>query len=113
MKVAFSSKGSDMQSGLDPRFGRANGFVILDTDSNTVQYLTNEQGTQSSHGAGIRTAQMLSEQGVQAVITGAVGPKAYRVLQAASIQAYPCTALTLEQALQEYISGALVPTTQE
>ena len=60
-----------------------------------------------SQGAGIQASQMLAGQGVQAVITGHVGPKAWSALQAANIQVFAVTGGTAEQAVQAFLAGQL------
>ena len=87
MKIAVSSSGKDLNSQLDPRFGRASYFVIVDSDTkNVVDVIDNRPAQDAAHGAGINAATMVAGSGVQAVLTGRMGPKAYAVLQAAKIQ---------------------------
>jgi predicted Fe-Mo cluster-binding NifX family protein len=35
MKFAVASQGNDLQSPLDPRFGRAKYFIVVDTETGT------------------------------------------------------------------------------
>ncbi|MFP4391734.1 MAG: NifB/NifX family molybdenum-iron cluster-binding protein [Desulfohalobiaceae bacterium] len=107
MKVAVSSQGNDLDSGLDPRFGRAVGFIIYDLDTQESQFISNEQNLYASQGAGIQTAQNVAKTGVQAVITGHVGPKAFSALQAGGIPVYLCQSGTVQEALQAYEQGRL------
>lgn len=107
MKVAISSQGQELSSALDPRFGRAAGFMIFDLETQESQFLSNEQNLYASQGAGIQTAQNVANSGVQAVITGHVGPKAFSALQAGGIPVYLCQAGTVQEALQAYQEGQL------
>ncbi len=86
MKVAVSSKGKDLNSAVDPRFGRANYLVIVDTASfAVVEVIDNSQTAGLAYGAGISAAGRIAEAGAQAIITGLVGPKAEAVCEKAGI----------------------------
>ena len=74
MKVAVSSEGPGLESQVDPRFGRAGGFVIVDMDTMQADYVDNGASQAAAQGAGIQTAERLAGLGVQAVMSGYVGP---------------------------------------
>lgn len=107
MKVAITSSGCDLSAPLDPRFGRAAGFLLVDTDTGIVMYQTNEQNLNAAQGAGIQTAQNVAATGAEAVISGHFGPKAFRVLTASNITAYPSSAATVGEALDLFKAGKL------
>jgi len=107
MKVAITSTGEDLQSGVDPRFGRARWFVVVDTESDASEALDNEQNLNAMQGAGVQAAQNVSEAGVEAVITGNVGPKAFSVLGAAGIKIYTGATGTVADALEAFKAGKL------
>ena len=75
-------------------------FVIVDTTAGTIETLTNANAT-ASGGAGIQTAQFISKQGVELVITGSVGPKATQVLAQAGIEINHTKANTVSEAIKE------------
>jgi len=58
-------------------------------------------------GAGISTAQMAVDWEVQAIITGQVGPNAFRVLEAAGIAIHTGAAGTAAEALDAFKQGLL------
>ena len=88
MKVAVSSEGPGLESQVDPRFGRAGGFVIVDMETMQADYVDNGASQAAAQGAGIQTAERLAGLGVQAVMSGYVGPKAFMALQAAGLDVY-------------------------
>jgi predicted Fe-Mo cluster-binding NifX family protein len=88
MTVAFSATGSDLNSDLDQRFGRAKQFILIDTETNAATILENSQNMNAAQGAGIQAAQNVINAGADAVVTGNCGPKAFQVLQAAGIKIY-------------------------
>ena len=62
MLVAISSKGNSMESMMDPRFGRAEYFIIADTDTMEFEVLENTAAV-SGGGAGISASQLLIDKG--------------------------------------------------
>lgn len=105
-KIAICSEGPGLDDLLDPRFGRAAGFIIIDPDSMIFEYIDNGASQAASQGAGIQAAEMVSRTGVKAVLTSFVGPKAFKVLQAAGIKiGQNLENMTVRQALERYQSG--------
>lgn len=108
MRVAVTAQGADLESAMDPRFGRCRNFVIVDSDSDKFEAFSNESVT-ASGGAGTQSAQFLANKGVGAVITGNVGPNAARALEAAGIKVYAAASGTVRDALRAYKAGKLSP----
>lgn len=107
MKIAISTSGNDLSAPLDPRFGRAARFIIYETETGAFETSGNEQNLNAAQGAGIQAAQNVASTGAAAVISGHFGPKAFRVLSASKIAVYPCTAATVQEALDLYAAGKL------
>lgn len=112
MKVAVSSQGARLADMVDQRFGRARYFIVADTESGAFSAVENEQNLNAAQGAGIQAAQNVANQGVEAVLTGHCGPKAYRVLSAAGISIYIGVQGTVEEALDKLKAGELQETTE-
>lgn len=100
MKVAITSYGDKSGMTVDPRFGRAVQFLIYDTETDKTHVVDNSQNLNSAQGAGIQSAQNVINEGVEAVITGNCGPKAFRVLSAAGIKVYTVQDVTVQEALK-------------
>lgn len=108
MKIAITAGSADPQSPVDIRFGRAAGFLVCDLETGARELHGNEQNLQAAQGAGIQSAQNVARLGVQAVISGHCGPKAFRVLTAAGIGIYCLNdSLSVEQALKKFTAGEL------
>mgnify|MGYP006296514451 CR=1 FL=1 len=107
MKIAISCQGKDLSSSVDPRFGRAAGFIIYDTETENFDYITNEQNLNAAQGAGIQTAQNVAKSGAQAVITGHVGPKAFSALKAGKIDIYLGANQSVQESIQAFKNGDL------
>ncbi len=108
-KIAFTTSGQDLAAEMDPRFGRAARFLIYDVEQKSIQLLENQQARNAAQGAGIQAAETIVRAGVDALVTGHCGPKAFRVLNAAGVVVYNCDAATVEDALTAVQGGSLVP----
>ncbi|MBD3158391.1 MAG: dinitrogenase iron-molybdenum cofactor biosynthesis protein [Candidatus Lokiarchaeota archaeon] len=104
MKLGVSSTGPDLDSQIDPRFGRCQYFVIVDSDTMQSEAIQNTAAG-AARGAGIQAAQMMAQKGVQAVLTGNLGPNATQALSAAGIQMITGVAGTVRNAVESFKSG--------
>ena len=103
--LAVSSEGPTLEAAVDPRFGRAAGFVVVDASDN-VSYLDNGGSQAMSHGAGIEAARRIAEAGAAVLLTGVVGPKAASALAAAGVAVVEgMEGLTVGQAVAKYRAG--------
>jgi len=108
MKISVSSQGPDLDSMVDPRFGRAAQFIIYDTEAESFEVVPNTQSINASHGAGIKAAETISNQGATVLITGHCGPQAFQTLKAADVEIYTgAEGLTISQALEKLKEGRL------
>lgn len=82
------SQGPDLESEVDPRFGRCSYFVIVDLDDDESPEALPNNAADSAHGAGTQAAQLVGTRGVEAVLTRNVGPSPVRALGAAGIAIY-------------------------
>jgi len=110
MKLAITTTGGTWTSAMDPRFGRAAHIAVVDTAENTLTVHDNTVNLQAAQGAGIQTAQTVARLGVEALITGHVGPKAFRALAAAGIPIYLCEGVDVAEALRRFRAGELPAT---
>lgn len=106
--VAVSSEGPTLDDRLDARFGRAQGFLIVDIVTMAARYLDNGASQGMGHGAGIQTARRIADAGAGVLLTGVVGPKALQALSAAGIRiVQDLEGMTVREAVQRFKSGAL------
>jgi len=104
MRIAISATGSSLDAEVDPRFGRCQYFILVDPETMQFEAIENSSAM-AAGGAGISTAQMIADKGVQAVLTGNCGPNAYQVLSAAGIQVITGVSGKVKDAVQGYKSG--------
>jgi predicted Fe-Mo cluster-binding NifX family protein len=107
-RLAVTSEGPAMTDRVDPRFGRAAGFVVVDLETMESSYVDNGASQALAQGAGIQAAETLANAGVQAVITGYVGPKAFTALSAAGIRiGQGVEDVTVAEAVRLFTSGSV------
>ena len=104
MKVAITSSGTTLESNVDPRFGRCPYYIIYDTESDSFEAIENKSRL-AGGGAGIQAGQTISDMKVEALITGNVGPNAFRVLSAASIKIYSGATGNIKDAIEKFKKG--------
>jgi len=105
-KIAISSEGPDLDTRVDPRFGRAAGFVIVDPETMAFEYVDNGASQVMAQGAGIQAAEIVAATGARILLTGFVGPKAFRALNAAGITiGQNVDNLTVREAVQRFQAG--------
>ncbi len=109
MKIVFTAKGTDLDSAMDPRFGRTEYFVIYDRESGSFESYDNRAVENEAHGAGPKTAQKLSEYGAEVLVTGnGPGGNAAAVLKAAGIKVYVgASDMSVRKAFEAYNNDEL------
>jgi len=109
MKIAVSSSGKDLDSQVDPRFGRCAYFVIVETDSMSFEAFDNENIALGG-GAGIQSAQFVASKGAEAVITGNCGPNAVQTLSASRVKVFVGQSGTVREVIEKYVRGDIKST---
>jgi len=105
-KIAVTSEGPSLDDRVDPRFGRAAGFLVVDLETMDIRYIDNGQSQVMGHGAGIQAAELVARAGVSCLLTGYVGPNAFQALTAAGIKVgQNLEGLTVRQAVERYKNG--------
>ena len=107
MKVAVTSQGNEPSNEIDLRFGRAKWLIVFDTETGDFQAHDNGLNLNAAQGAGIQTGRNVAELDVEAVITGNVGPNAFKTLNAAGVKVFLAEKQTARQAVDSYKAGEL------
>ena len=107
-KVAVSSEGPTLGDRVDPRFGRAGGFAVVDLETMEVEYVDNGTSQTMAQGAGIQAAENVANAGAQVLLSGYVGPKAFAALEAAGIAVgQDVDGMTVGEAVQKFRNGEI------
>lgn len=105
-KIAISSEGPTLEDYVDPRFGRAGGFVVVELPKRKLDYIDNGASQMMAMGAGIETAERMAAAGVEVVLSGYVGPKAFDALTAAGIKiCQDVEGITVGEAIDRFERG--------
>jgi predicted Fe-Mo cluster-binding NifX family protein len=105
-KIAVTCEEPSLDSRIDPRFGRAAGFLIVDPETMTFEYISNGASQVMAQGAGIQAAENIARSGAKVLLTGYVGPKAFQGLNAAGIKiGQDLENVTVREAIDLYKSG--------
>ncbi|MBW1800408.1 MAG: NifB/NifX family molybdenum-iron cluster-binding protein [Deltaproteobacteria bacterium] len=110
MRVAVSAQGDNLESEVDPRFGRASRFLIVDTDTMSFDVAMNDQNLNLPQGAGIQAAQNVAKHTPEVLLTGNCGPKAFRTLQAAGIKVVVGVEGNIIDAIKHFLDNKYAPT---
>lgn len=106
MKIAITSTGNDLNARVDPRFGRSPYFIIIDPDTQEFEAMENPN-VQAMGGAGIQSAQLIANKGIEVLLTGSCGPNAFQTLGAAGVKVITGVSGTVAEAVSGFKSGQL------
>lgn len=105
MKIAVTSTGKDLDSPMDPRFGRAAYILIVDTDTLDFEVMDNSENFNALKGAGIQAATMISDKQADVLLTGFCGPNAFKTLDAARVKVAGDVSGTVREAVAAFVDG--------
>lgn len=106
MNVAVAAAGMDLDAPTDPRFGRCQYFVLVNTETMAFEAISNVAAMQGS-GAGIAAVQLVANAGAEAVIAANLGPNAYQALSAGGLKVYSAAGGTVREAIEALKGGQL------
>ena len=107
MKIAVTSTGIDLDSKVDPRFGRASYILVVDSETFEFEVLNNKENVNALKGAGIQAARMVSDKGANVLLTGFCGPNAFKALKAAKIGVANDARGSVREAVKAFLDGKL------
>lgn len=107
MKLALPVMSDNLQDQMNRTFGRAQKFMIYDTDTDKFEMVDNIQNLNAAQGAGIQSARNVAQSGAKALICENCGPKAFQVLSAAGIEVYIAGAGKVSDLIEKFIKGEL------
>ena len=107
MKIAVTSTGAELDSPVDPRFGRAAFILIVDSETYDFEVLDNKENVNALKGAGIQAASMISDNKAEVLLTGFCGPNAFKALNAAKIGVADNADGSVRDAVTAFLDGKL------
>ncbi len=109
MKICVTATAGDLNAQVDPRFGRSQYFVFVDSDTMVFEAMPNE-AIAAPGGAGIQAAQTVVNKGANMLISGNIGPNAFQVLSTAGVKVATGVNGTVKEAVEMYKNGGLSET---
>jgi predicted Fe-Mo cluster-binding NifX family protein len=106
MRICVTATAGNLNAQVDPRFGRCQYFVFVDSDTMAFEAMPNE-AIAAPGGAGIQAAQTVVNKGVDVLISGNVGPNAFQVLSTAGVKIATGAYGTVQEAVEMYKAGRL------
>jgi len=85
MKTVITASSADVESKMDPRFGRCAFFCLYNDEDGQTTFIKN-QFKDAQGGAGTKVSEMILSMGVNRVISGDFGPKAKEMLDKFKVQ---------------------------
>ena len=108
MKLVVTAEAASWDARVDPRFGRAPVFALVDTETRELTGIDNSRGVAAGQGAGAQAAAAVCRAGATAVLTGHCGPKAFAALAAGGVRVFTGAAGTVAEAVESFAAGTLV-----
>ena len=105
MKIAVTATGTNLDSPLDPRFGRAQYILIVDENEILLEAVDNSRNINALRGAGIQAGKILADKKVDVLLTGHCGPNAFTTLKAAGIKVGVDQSGTVREAVKRYTNN--------
>jgi predicted Fe-Mo cluster-binding NifX family protein len=111
MHVAISAQGTEWDAPIETHFGRARHLLIIDSETGRITVHDNSNNLNAMQGAGIRSAQAVTNLGAQVLLTGSIGPKALETLRAAGVLVYISEPGTVAKAFDAFQADQLLEAT--
>ena len=106
MLIAIPVRSQSADTTLNPHFGRSQHFAIVSSTGEGRSFYDNPHAD-GEHGAGIRAAEFVVGLGVEAVISGSLGPKALNVLEEAGCACFAAEEADISCLLSRWRDGSL------
>jgi predicted Fe-Mo cluster-binding NifX family protein len=106
MKLCISATGPNLEASVDPRFGRCQYFLFVDSETMNYESVPNPAFT-AGGGAGIQAAQLTVNKGAEVILTGDIGPNAFQALQAAGLKIATGVTGSVREAIEKFKKGEL------
>lgn len=107
MIISIPVDEENLETKVSISFGRTNYFMLYDTDKEEASFIDNS-AIASSGGAGIKAAQILVDNKVDAILTPRCGQNASDVLEGANIKLYKTTEPSAKENIDKFLNDELI-----
>ncbi|MFX1594274.1 MAG: NifB/NifX family molybdenum-iron cluster-binding protein, partial [Promethearchaeota archaeon] len=110
--IAVPSMGNGgLNDQMSPRFGRCASFTFVEIENNDIKAIkaVPNPAANAMGGAGVQAAQIIGNNGANAIIVGFLGPNAASGLNALNLDIFqaPNQAITIKEVINLYLKGKL------
>ena len=109
MIICITSEGNNLDSKVDPRFGRAQYFIFYDDETSQFEAVQNEN-VAGTGGVGVQSGQLVAGKQAKVVLTGSVGPNASQTLGSTGIETVLNVGGSVKEAIEQFKKGRLKTT---
>lgn len=102
MRYLIASSGADLNAKVSNRFGHAEYFIVLDSETGQFEAVPGVGHDEAAHGI-----DRFKKQNIEKVIVGNIGPGAFQDLKDHGWTAYLCRNMTINQAVEQVEKGAI------
>lgn len=102
MRLLVAAEGKTLDDRVARKFGHATVFLVLDPETLEVKVLKNAETTRKDF-----VLEQAAADGVTAVVTGSMGPRAVSLLSAQKMQAVFAPGVTIREAAEGFLHGKL------
>ena len=106
MIIAIPVKENNNKTQINNTFGRSPYFLFYNNQTKEEKYIQNP-GETSQGGAGIKTAQLIIDQGSNILLTPRCGEKAYKALAEANIKIYETKSEDVLENINDFLNNNL------
>ncbi|NLM16099.1 MAG: dinitrogenase iron-molybdenum cofactor biosynthesis protein [Candidatus Riflebacteria bacterium] len=106
MRIAMPVNEKKAEGTINPSFGRAPYFLIYNTETKETVFVDNK-AMESRGGAGIKAAQTLADNNVEALLVPRLGENAADALNAAEIKIYKTINDSIKDNIEAFAAGKL------
>ncbi len=108
MIIAIPVDKSVMEANISDHFGRTEFFLIWNSENEESLFINND-AINAPGGAGIKAAQLLVDNNVEAIISPRLGQNAFEVIDAADIKIYESEGSSIRENLDKLNNEKLSP----
>ncbi|MCS3924679.1 NifB/NifX family molybdenum-iron cluster-binding protein [Methanosalsum natronophilum] len=110
MKICVTSTEGSLNAITDRGFGRCNYFVIVDFDTMEFESIKNP-AVSTTGGTGVKAAKSILDKGINVLITGNIGPNAFKIVTGAGIEVFSDIDDTVLETIEEFKKKKASPVT--
>ncbi len=109
MRILLTTRGENLAADIDPHFGLAKNFILVDTDTMRFEVISANQNLLLSEDGGVQGAKDIIPFRPDVVLTGNCGPKAFRVLQSAGVRVIMGAQGKIKDVIRAYLTEKYQP----